>query len=74
LDSTQRFGETQLGEFAVLICSSPDSILVLPRAFLTEMMRGVVSRRLDVFADAGTYILQTTKCPKCDVTQYLNCT
>lgn len=72
LDPAQVFGETKLGDYALLICGSPDNILVLPRALLIDMMRGVVSRRLDVFVDQGTYILQTTKHPKSDVTQYLN--
>ena len=72
LDTSQHFGEARLGDYVLLVCGSPDNILVLPRTFMTEMMRGVVSRRLDVFVDQGTYILQTTKHPKCDVTEYLN--
>jgi hypothetical protein len=72
LDPRQNIGKAQLGEFAMLICGSPENVLVLPRTFLVEMMQGVTSRRLDVFVDSGTYVLQTTKHPKCDVTHYLN--
>jgi len=36
------------------------------------MLEGVPSRRVDVFFEDGTYILQTTRHPKRDVTAYLN--
>lgn len=72
LDPSQTFADARLGEFCLLICGSLDNILVLPRSFVVDMMRGVPSRRLDVFVDGKAYILQTTKHPKCDVTQYLN--
>jgi hypothetical protein len=72
VDPIQTFAKTELGEFVLLICGSPENILVLPRPIVVEMMRGVVSRRLDIFVESGTYIFQTTKHPKCDVTKYLN--
>lgn len=72
LDPARPFGETRFGEFVLLICGSPDNILVLPRPLVIDMMRGVVSRRLDIFVEGGTYILQTTRHPKLDVTEYLN--
>jgi hypothetical protein len=72
LDENHVFEKTLLGEFVLLICGSADNILVLPRLLAIEMMRGVSSRRLDVFVEGTTYVLQTTRHPKCDVTQYLN--
>jgi hypothetical protein len=72
LDENHAFEKTLLGEFVLLICGSADNTLVLPRLLVSEMMRGVSSRRLDVFVEGMTYILQTTRHPKCDVTQYLN--
>ena len=66
------FPKTQFGEFALLICGSTDKVLVLPRALVIEMMRGVPSRRVDVFLEDGAYVLQTTKHPKLHVTEYLN--
>src|SRR2546423_3251497 len=36
------------------------------------MLEAVPTRKLDVFREAGTYILQTTQHPKRDVTEYLN--
>jgi len=67
-----RSPQTKFGEFVLLICGSAQTILVLPRQFVIRMMEGVTSRRLDVFLDGKSYILQTTKHPKCDVTAYLN--
>jgi hypothetical protein len=72
LDLSTSFPKTDLGEFVLLICGSSESILVLPRAVVADAMRGVVSRRLDIFVEGGTYIFQTAGHPKCDVTEYLN--
>jgi len=72
LGSTSGLPETKLGPFVLLICGSADKVLVLPRAFMVEMMEGVSSRRVDIFLEDGSYILQTTKHPKCNVTEYLN--
>jgi len=66
------FPPTKFGEFALLICGSADKILVLPRQLIVEMMKGVTTRRVDVFLESGAFILQTTKHPKLNVTDYLN--
>ena len=71
-DSACSFPEVALGEFVVLICGSADKVLVLPRSLVTSMLSGVPTRRVDVFVDDDALILQTTKHPKLDVTQYLN--
>ena len=63
---------TDLGDFVMLICGSGEQILVLPRALVLQMLDRVPTRKLDVFREGTTYILQTTKHPKLDVTQYLN--
>lgn len=47
-------------------------MLVLPRPLVLQMLEEVPTRKLDVFREAGSYILQTTKHPKLDVTEYLN--
>lgn len=67
-----RYPETKLGEFALLVCGSADKILVLPRSLLLEMTRGVLTRKLDVFTEDGTFILQTTGHSKLNVTQFVN--
>lgn len=69
---TSTFEPTTYGEFVLLVCGSPDAVLVLPRNSMLEMLVDVPSRRVDVFVDDDTYILQTTKHPKLDVTKYLN--
>jgi hypothetical protein len=66
------FPDTKLGDFVLLICGSSDRVLVLPRSLVIEVMRGVTSRRLDVFVEDEVFILQTTGHPKRDVTEYLN--
>jgi len=63
---------TDLGDFVVLVCGSAREALVLPRSLVLEMLEAVPTRKLDVFREAGSYILQTTKHPKLDVTEYLN--
>jgi hypothetical protein len=72
LTSTSGLPETKFGAFVLLICGSADKVLVLPRPFMLEMMEGVSSRRVDIFLEDGSYVLQTTKHPKCNVTEYLN--
>ncbi|MBI3464461.1 MAG: hypothetical protein HY000_15615 [Planctomycetes bacterium] len=72
INPSHAFAETTFGEFALLICGSADKVLVLPRPLVIEMMRGVPTRRVDVFHESGTYILQTTKHPKRDITTFLN--
>src|SRR6184192_2793537 len=47
-------------------------ILMLPRPLVLQAMHNVVTRKLDVFAEGETYILQTTGHPKINVTEFLN--
>jgi hypothetical protein len=72
VDPKYRYPETKLGEFALLVCGTADRIVVLPRSLLLEMTHDVPTRKLDVFAEDGTFILQTTGHPKLNVTQFLN--
>jgi len=71
-DSRSEYPPTRLGEFVVLVCGSADKVLMLPRPIVLQAMRNVVTRKLDVFAEAETYILQTTGHPKINVTEFLN--
>ncbi len=66
------YSPTDLGDFVLLVCGSVDTVLVLPHRLVLEAMSGVVSRKLDIFLDDGSFILQTTRHPKLDVTQFLN--
>lgn len=66
------YPQTKLGEFALLVCGSAEKIVVIPRSLLLEMTRDVPTRKLDVFAESGTFILQTTGHPKLNVTQFVN--
>jgi hypothetical protein len=72
IDPKLSLPHTKQGAFILLICGSPENILVLPRTLMVEMMAGVPTRRVDVFLDSGSYILQTTKHPKLNVTEFLN--
>src|SRR5437660_1051878 len=72
LNPASAFPETEFGDFVLLICGSADKTLVLPRALILDMMRNVATRRVDVFVEDGSYILQTTKHPKLTVTDFLN--
>src|SRR5207249_3595746 len=56
----------------LLICGSTDKTLVLPRPLVIEMLADVPTRRIDVYYEDGAYILQTTKHPKLNVSQFLN--
>ena len=72
VDPKFNYPETKLGAFALLICGASDKIVVIPRSLLLEMMRDVPTRKLDVFYEDGTFILQTTGHPKLNVTQFVN--
>ena len=72
LNDDKSFPKTEHGEFVVLICGAADQVLVMPREFVLKMMTNVPSRRVDVFLESGSYILQTTKHPKENVSDYLN--
>src|SRR5437773_3662635 len=45
---------------------------MLPRQLVLQAMRNVATRKLDVFQEGDTYILQTTGHPKINVTEFLN--
>jgi hypothetical protein len=72
VDESNDFPDTELGDFVLLICGSSDNVLVLPRALVLTLMEGVSSRRIDVFVEDGVHILQTTRHPKLNVTEFLN--
>jgi hypothetical protein len=70
-DATE-FPKTRFGEFALFVCGSVDNVLVIPRVIILQMLEGVPTRRVDIFHEAGSFILQTTKHPKLNVTEFLN--
>jgi len=72
VDPAVKYPETRFGDFVLLVCGSADTILVLPRSVVIEMMQGVTTRRLDVFRTDDAFVLQTTAHPKLDVTEFLN--
>jgi len=63
---------TEFGAYVLLVCGTPHEVLVLPRPLVLQMLEGVGTRRLDVFRDGETYILQTTRHPKLNVTEFFN--
>jgi hypothetical protein len=71
-DKDFAYPETEFGGFILLICATPREVLVLPRPLVLQMLEGVPTRKLDVFREGETYILQTTQHPKQDVTEFLN--
>lgn len=71
-DPGMEFPKTELGEFALFICGSADKVLVVPRITILDMLQGVPTRRVDIFKEAGSLILQTTKHPKLNVTELMN--
>lgn len=71
-DQAFAFPKTEFGDFVLLVCGTPQEVLVLPRALVLRMLEGVTTRRIDIYRDGGTYILQTTRHPKLDVTEFLN--
>lgn len=66
------FPATECGEFVLLTCGAADNVLVLPRLLVLSMMKGVTTRRIDIFLEGTALILQTTSHPKLDVSEYLN--
>ncbi|HZL38611.1 MAG TPA: hypothetical protein VFC78_25105 [Tepidisphaeraceae bacterium] len=72
VDASHVFADANENAYVVLVCGAAENCLVLPRRLMIEMMRGVPSRRVDVFMDSGRYILQTTKHLKSDISEYLN--
>ncbi len=72
VDPGRSFPATKVGDFVVLICGSSDRALVLPRSVMVEMMRGVTTRKVDIFVEDEVLVLQTTGHPKRDVTEFLN--
>jgi hypothetical protein len=71
-DARFEYPPTRLGEFVVLVCGAADKVLMLPRALVLQAMRSVATRKLDVFVEGDTYILQITGHPKINVTEFLN--
>jgi hypothetical protein len=72
VDRRYNYPETRLGAFVVLLCGGADKVLMLPRNLVLDAMRNVSTRKLDVFTEGDTYILQTTGHPKINVTEFLN--
>ncbi len=72
VDRRYNYPETRLGAFVVLLCGRADKVLMLPRNLVLDAMRNVSTRKLDVFTEGETYILQTTGHPKINVTEFLN--
>lgn len=72
VDPKYAYPETKLGDFVLLVCGSADNVLVLSRSLVLEIMSGVPTRKIDVFYENGAYILQTTKHPKLNVTEFIN--
>src|SRR5260370_36630518 len=72
VDSGFPFPQTTCGDFVVLVCGDAEHILVLPRSLVVEMLADVPTRRIDIFNDNGSYILQTTKHAKLKVTEFIN--
>jgi hypothetical protein len=71
-DARFEYPPTRLGAFVVLVCGAADKVLMLPRPLVLQAMRSVSTRKLDVFTEGDTYILQTTGHPKVNVTEFLN--
>ncbi len=72
VDSSFPFPQTTFGDFVLLVCGDTEHVLVLPRSLVVEMLFDVPTRRIDIFNDNGSYILQTTKHPKLNVTEFIN--
>jgi len=66
------YPESRLGAFVVLVCGSAEKILMLPRLLVLQAMSKVSTRKLDVFTEGDTYVLQTTGHPKINVNEFLN--
>lgn len=72
VDESFTYPKTDLGDFVLVACGSAQNVLVLPRILILHMLKGVPTRKVDVSLNDGTYILQTTRHPKLNVTEYLN--
>jgi len=72
VDPNFTYPKTEHGEFALFVCGTSERVVVLPRAILLEMMSNVPTRKLDIFVEDGSYILQTTKHPKLNISEFLN--
>src|SRR5439155_9135046 len=72
VDKNFAYPLADLGDYVILVCGSAEEALVLPRPLVLEMLEGVPTRKIDVSREAGAYVLQTTRHPKRDVTEYLN--
>ncbi len=72
VDPSFNYPITEHGEFALFVCGTSERVVVLPRAILLEMMSNVLTRKLDIFVEDGSYILQTTKHPKLNISEFLN--
>lgn len=71
-DRAFAYPETEYGGFVLLVCGTPQEVLVLPRALVLHMLEGVPTRRIDIYREGETYTLQTTRHPKLNVTEFLN--
>lgn len=72
VDPSTTFPKTELGEHALFICGSAERVLVIPRCIILEMLHNVETRRVDIFIEGDSLILQTTKHPKLNVAEYMN--
>src|SRR5437867_4447311 len=72
VDPKIKYPDTTHGDFVLLVCGSADLVLVIPRAIILEMLTNVPTRKVDVFCENNAYILQTTRHPKLNVTEFLN--
>src|SRR5216117_2762692 len=72
VDPKIKFHATAHGDFVLLVCGAADQVLVIPRFIILEMLTNVPTRKLDVFCENNAYILQTTRHPKLNVTEFLN--
>jgi hypothetical protein len=71
-DKSTGMPTTSHGHYVLLVCGGEQAVLWLPRSLVLQAMQGVTTRKLDVFQEDGRYILQTTRNPKLDVTEFLN--
>jgi hypothetical protein len=72
VDPTSKYPRTQLGDFVARVRGAADKTLMLPRSLVISALRKVATRKLDVFSEAGMFVLQTTGHPKMNVTEFLN--
>src|SRR6266852_8358562 len=72
IDPATTFPKTEFGEHALFICGAAERVLVIPRGIIVEMLQNVPTRRVDIFKEGNSLILQTTKHPKLSVTEYMN--